>query len=125
MADYLYSITLQNQHQHDGVRLAQLTEQAGLDLVTFMDHPCNRGSSTPGRCCPTWRRRQSGCGYQDIFSARLSGRPGTSISGSGELGPSVLWPLRTRHWSNRYQRLGCNRGHGRGAAHTSGVRERA
>ena len=43
MADYLYSITLQNQHPHDVVRLAQLTEQAGLDLVTFMDHPCNPG----------------------------------------------------------------------------------
>jgi hypothetical protein len=80
-----------------------------------MDHPCNWGSSTAGRCCPTWRPRQSGCGYQDIFSARLSGRPGTSSSGSGELGPSVLWPLRTRHWSNRYQRLGCNRGLGRSA----------
>jgi alkanesulfonate monooxygenase SsuD/methylene tetrahydromethanopterin reductase-like flavin-dependent oxidoreductase (luciferase family) len=43
LADYLYSITLQNQHPHDVVRLAQLTEQAGLDLVTFMDHPCNPG----------------------------------------------------------------------------------
>ena len=126
MADYLYSITLQNQHQHDVVRLDQLTEQAGLDLVTFMDHPCNRGSSTPGRCYPTWQPRQGECGCQDMFSARLSVRPGTPSSGSGELGPSVLWPLRTRHWwSNRYQRLGCNRGHGRGGAHASGVRESA
>jgi alkanesulfonate monooxygenase SsuD/methylene tetrahydromethanopterin reductase-like flavin-dependent oxidoreductase (luciferase family) len=32
-------ITPQNQRPHDVVALAQLTEQAGLDLVTFQDHP--------------------------------------------------------------------------------------
>jgi alkanesulfonate monooxygenase SsuD/methylene tetrahydromethanopterin reductase-like flavin-dependent oxidoreductase (luciferase family) len=33
------SVTPQNQRPHDVVALAQLTEQAGLDLVTFQDHP--------------------------------------------------------------------------------------
>ena len=32
-------ITPQNQRPHDVVALAQLSEQAGLDLVTFQDHP--------------------------------------------------------------------------------------
>jgi len=32
-------ITPQSQRPHDVVGLAQLTERAGLDLVTFMDHP--------------------------------------------------------------------------------------
>jgi hypothetical protein len=36
-------ITPQNQHLQDVVRLAQLTGQAGLDLVTFMDHLYNPG----------------------------------------------------------------------------------
>src|ERR671933_273846 len=32
-------ITPQNRRPQDVVALAQLTEQAGLDLVTFQDHP--------------------------------------------------------------------------------------
>lgn len=36
-------ITPQNQRRQDVVGLAQLTERAGLDLVTFMDHPYNPG----------------------------------------------------------------------------------
>ena len=32
-------ITPQNQRPQDVVGLARLTERAGLDLVTFMDHP--------------------------------------------------------------------------------------
>lgn len=32
-------LTPQNQRPHDVVALAQLTEQVGLDLVTFQDHP--------------------------------------------------------------------------------------
>jgi alkanesulfonate monooxygenase SsuD/methylene tetrahydromethanopterin reductase-like flavin-dependent oxidoreductase (luciferase family)/FAD/FMN-containing dehydrogenase len=45
MADYGHElafgtfITPQNQRPHDAVALAQLTERAGLDLVTFQDHP--------------------------------------------------------------------------------------
>jgi hypothetical protein len=45
MADYEHElpfgtfITPQNQWPHDGVALAQPTEQMGLDLVTFQDHP--------------------------------------------------------------------------------------
>ncbi|HEX2495772.1 MAG TPA: LLM class flavin-dependent oxidoreductase [Gaiellaceae bacterium] len=45
MADYGHELqfgtfpTPQNQRPHDVVALAQLTEQAGLDLVTFQDHP--------------------------------------------------------------------------------------
>jgi hypothetical protein len=45
MADYGHSlafgtfITPQNRRPQDVVTLAQLTEQAGLDLVTFQDHP--------------------------------------------------------------------------------------
>src|SRR5919197_6007791 len=45
MADYGHElafgtfITPQNQRPEDVVALAQLTEQAGLDLVTFQDHP--------------------------------------------------------------------------------------
>ena len=34
-------LTPQNQRPHEVVKLAQLTEQSGLDLVTFMDHPYN------------------------------------------------------------------------------------
>jgi FAD/FMN-containing dehydrogenase len=36
-------ITPQNQRPHDVVALAQLTEQAGLDLATFQDHPYQPG----------------------------------------------------------------------------------
>ena len=36
-------ITPQNQRPQDVVGLARLTERAGLDLVTFMDHPYNPG----------------------------------------------------------------------------------
>jgi alkanesulfonate monooxygenase SsuD/methylene tetrahydromethanopterin reductase-like flavin-dependent oxidoreductase (luciferase family) len=36
-------ITPQNQRPQDVVGLAQLTERAGLDLVTFMDHPYHSG----------------------------------------------------------------------------------
>jgi alkanesulfonate monooxygenase SsuD/methylene tetrahydromethanopterin reductase-like flavin-dependent oxidoreductase (luciferase family) len=36
-------ITPQNQRPQDAVGLARLTERAGLDLVTFMDHPYNAG----------------------------------------------------------------------------------
>ncbi|MGH3417520.1 MAG: LLM class flavin-dependent oxidoreductase, partial [Actinocrinis sp.] len=45
MADYGHSLvfgtflTPQNAHPHEAVRLAELTERAGLDLVTFQDHP--------------------------------------------------------------------------------------
>jgi Luciferase-like monooxygenase/FAD binding domain/Berberine and berberine like len=45
MADYGHDLafgtflTPQNQRPHDVVALAQLTERAGLDLVTFQDHP--------------------------------------------------------------------------------------
>src|SRR5919197_3380217 len=45
MADYGHElafgtfITPRNQRPQDVVALAQLTEQAGLDLVTFQDHP--------------------------------------------------------------------------------------
>ena len=36
-------ITPQNQRPRDVVRLARLTERAGLDLVTFQDHPYHPG----------------------------------------------------------------------------------
>jgi alkanesulfonate monooxygenase SsuD/methylene tetrahydromethanopterin reductase-like flavin-dependent oxidoreductase (luciferase family) len=36
-------ITPQNQRPQEAVRLAQLTERAGLDLVTFQDHPYHPG----------------------------------------------------------------------------------
>src|SRR5918998_3522548 len=45
MADYGHTlafgtfVTPLNQRPQDPVKLAQLTEQAGLDLVTFQDHP--------------------------------------------------------------------------------------
>src|ERR671914_1296248 len=45
MADYGHTlefgtfITPQNQRPHDVVALAQVSERAGLDLVTFQDHP--------------------------------------------------------------------------------------
>src|SRR5919197_1308817 len=45
MTDYGHELTFgtfvtpQNQRPQDVVALAQLTEQAGLDLVTFQDHP--------------------------------------------------------------------------------------
>jgi alkanesulfonate monooxygenase SsuD/methylene tetrahydromethanopterin reductase-like flavin-dependent oxidoreductase (luciferase family) len=45
MADYGHQLafgtflTPQNQRPHDVVALAQLTEQVGLDLATFQDHP--------------------------------------------------------------------------------------
>jgi alkanesulfonate monooxygenase SsuD/methylene tetrahydromethanopterin reductase-like flavin-dependent oxidoreductase (luciferase family) len=45
MADYGHELTFgtfltpQNQQPHDVVALARLTERAGLDLVTFQDHP--------------------------------------------------------------------------------------
>ena len=45
MADYGHElqfgtfITPQNQRPQDVVELARLTERAGLDLVTFQDHP--------------------------------------------------------------------------------------
>ena len=45
MADYGHDlrfgtfITPQNQRPQEVVALAQLTERAGLDLVTFQDHP--------------------------------------------------------------------------------------
>jgi len=43
-------ITPDAQQPADTVALAQLAERAGLDLVSFQDHPYQRASSTPGRC---------------------------------------------------------------------------
>jgi len=116
-------ITPQNQHPQDVVRLGQLTGQAGLDLVTFMDHPYNPGFLDTWTllsyvAAKTGRVRLSGYILSSAFRT-----PCTPSSGSGELGPSVLGPLRIRHQPGRYLRLGRNLGHGRGAAHASGVRE--
>lgn len=44
------------------VGLAVLSEQAGLDLVTFQDHPYHRRSSTPGRCSATSPPKPAGSG---------------------------------------------------------------
>jgi hypothetical protein len=52
MTDYGHDLTFgtfitpQNQRPQDGAALAQLTERAGLDLVTVMDYPYGRRSST-------------------------------------------------------------------------------
>jgi Luciferase-like monooxygenase len=116
-------ITPQNEHPQDVVKLAQLTEQAGLDLVTFMDQPYNPGFLDTWMllsyvAAKTERVRLSGYVLSSAFRT-----PGTPSSGSGDLGPPVLGPLRTRRRPDQYQRVGRNRGHGPGAAHASGVRE--
>ena len=43
-------ITPPNPRPQEIVALAQLTERAGLELVTFQDHPTRRPTSTRGRC---------------------------------------------------------------------------
>jgi alkanesulfonate monooxygenase SsuD/methylene tetrahydromethanopterin reductase-like flavin-dependent oxidoreductase (luciferase family) len=42
-------ITPQSDRPAEVVALAQAAERAGLDLVTFQDHPYQPASSTPGR----------------------------------------------------------------------------
>ena len=42
----------QNRRPQDVVGLARLTERAGLDRVTFMDHPLSPGRPTPSRSGP-------------------------------------------------------------------------
>jgi alkanesulfonate monooxygenase SsuD/methylene tetrahydromethanopterin reductase-like flavin-dependent oxidoreductase (luciferase family) len=74
LADYLYSITLQNKHSQDMVRLAQLTEQAGLDPVTFVDHQYNLGfldtwTLLPYAAAKTERVRLSGYVPSSAFQA--------------------------------------------------------
>lgn len=54
MADYGHAftfgtfITPQNKYPQEVVALAQLSEQAGLDLVTFQDHPSSRRPARRG-----------------------------------------------------------------------------
>ena len=50
------------------VGLAQLSEQVGLDLVTFQDHPYQPWFLTPGRCCPMSPHRQCRSGWPPTCS---------------------------------------------------------
>jgi nucleoside-diphosphate-sugar epimerase len=55
-------LTPSAQQPEQVVALARACEAAGLDLVTFQDHPYHLRSSTPGPCCRTWPPPPTGSG---------------------------------------------------------------
>ena len=118
MADYGHElafgtfITPLNERPDDVVALARLTERAGLDLVTFQDHPYQPGSSTPGRCSRGSPRRRRRCRCRRTCSTCRCGRlrwsrarrrastcsPAAASSSASAPAPSGT---RSRRWAAR------------------------